>query len=309
MVWPAIAMGAASLLAGLYGAEQQKQSQEGANEINLAIEREKMAEQARQFDVSGQRQAEQFGYQSGQMEHRFGFEQQRADELARSRIGRFDEIRGQNLGRIDPYSQAGQQAVTERSALMGLSGAEAQEAAFGRFTSSPGQEFLRKQQERSLLRSGSKIGALGGGNIRTALQEQAFQRAQTDYDRQLSRLSGVAGEGLQAGQIAASMGTGPDVGVGETAYSQYGGYTPGETAQFQQGVGVPDTGSGGGGVSSAALYDPRATGQAFDEATGGKTDPWSGTTTWGAGTVNWPTATYIPSAGGNEQTVTNPFGF
>jgi hypothetical protein len=260
-VGAAIALGIGTLLAGAYSSEQQSEAQAGANEINLQIEREKAAEAARQFDLGLRTQQEQFGYQSGQEEARFGQQQTRADELARSRIGRFDLLRGENIGRLDPYSQAAQSAVTERSALMGLSGADAQREAFSRFSDSPGQQFLRDKQERALLRSGSKIGALGGGNIRTALQEQAFSRAQTDYDRQLARLSGVAGEGLQAEGLVASLGTGPDVGVGTSRYQQYGAYDPSDPTPYEPGTGVPTTGGGGSKLPpKEAWYDPRATG-------------------------------------------------
>jgi hypothetical protein len=93
---------------------------------------------------------------------------------------RFKAIRGENIGRLTPYTEAGRGALTEQQALLGLSGQGAQQEAYARFTESPGQAFLRERQERALLRNAAAIGGLGGGNVRTALQEQAFGRAQYD---------------------------------------------------------------------------------------------------------------------------------
>jgi hypothetical protein len=122
---------------------------------------------------------------------------------------RFKAIRGENIGRLTPYTEAGRGALTEQQALLGLSGQGAQQEAYARFTESPGQAFLRERQERALLRNAAAIGGLGGGNVRTALQEQAFGRAQTDLDRQLTRLGVVSGQGLTAAQEAARTGYGP----------------------------------------------------------------------------------------------------
>ena len=103
--------------------------------------------------------------------------------------------------RLDPFQKIGLEALQEQRALSGLGTPEEQAAAFAAFTESPGQQFLREQQERALLRSASAIGGLGGGNIRTALQEQAFQRAQTDYGQQFNRLAALSG----SGQVAATQ--------------------------------------------------------------------------------------------------------
>jgi hypothetical protein len=96
---------------------------------------------------------------------------------------------------------AGQRALQEQMALLGLSGQQAGEEAMTRFTESPGQKFLRDQQERALLRNASAIGGLGGGNIRTALQEQAFGRGQTQLQNRLGQLGAISGRGLQQQQL------------------------------------------------------------------------------------------------------------
>lgn len=99
---------------------------------------------------------------------------------------------------LQPFAQPGLQAAQVLSARAGALGAPAQQQAIQDFASSPGQQFLRDQQEQALTRNASAIGGLGGGNVRTALQEQAFGRAQTDFGNQQQTLAQIAGGGLTA---------------------------------------------------------------------------------------------------------------
>ena len=106
------------------------------------------------------------------------------------------------------FRERGGLAGEEQAALAGLRGAEAEASALGRFNESPGQAFLRERQERSLLRNQAAIGGLGGGNVRTALQEQAFGIASQQLGERQSLLSQIAGRGLSA------TGTGAQIGAG-----------------------------------------------------------------------------------------------
>lgn len=111
-------------------------------------------------------------------------------------------------GNLKPFQDAGVAALNQQQALMGLSGKEAQNEAYSQFNESPGQRFLRKRQEKALLANSSAIGGLGGGNVRTALQEQAAGFAQQDFQNQFGRLGQIAGQGQAAvnniGQFGAS---------------------------------------------------------------------------------------------------------
>ena len=101
---------------------------------------------------------------------------------------------------IEPFRLAGERAVGQQQALLGLQGQEQQQTAFDQFNQSPGQAFLQKRAERSLLRNQAAIGGLGGGNVRSALQEQAIGFAQQDYGNEYNRLAGLSG----TGQVAAT---------------------------------------------------------------------------------------------------------
>lgn len=103
-----------------------------------------------------------------------------------------------------PTLERGDIAGEKLGEFLGLRGPEAEEAAISGFRESPGQAFLRKRQERSLLRNEAAIGGLGGGNVRTALQEQAFGIASTQLGERKDRLAQVAGAGTGAlGQVSA----------------------------------------------------------------------------------------------------------
>ncbi len=119
---------------------------------------------------------------------------------------------------LAPFQEAAVGALGQQQALLGLSGQEAQQQAFAGLQESPGQQFLRERQQRALLRSASAIGGLGGGNVRTALQQQAVGFAQQDIQNQFGRLGVLSGRGQQAA----------------TSIGQFGAQAAGNIAQFQQ---------------------------------------------------------------------------
>lgn len=99
---------------------------------------------------------------------------------------------------LDPFIRAGGGALEQQQALLGLGGAGAKRRAVEGLSESPGQQFLRGRQEKALLRSSAALGGLGGGNVRTALQEQATGFAQQDLENQFNRLGAISGAGLSA---------------------------------------------------------------------------------------------------------------
>ena len=109
---------------------------------------------------------------------------------------------------FEPFREAGLSALQEQQALLGMGTPEEAAKAFAAFADSPGQQFLRKQQERALVRNASAIGGLGGGNVRTALQEQAFGRASTDFGNQFNRLAAIRRGGQAATESVAQFGAG-----------------------------------------------------------------------------------------------------
>lgn len=198
MSWGAVAVAGATIITGYMSQQQQAQAQAEANRANVGMSKQEIAERRRQFDI-------------GREDTMFGASRQ--EDVDRQLVERFQQLRGENVERLDPYSQAGQAASTQRAGMLGLGTPEEQREAESRFTESPGQRFLRERQEKTIMRTAAARGGLGGGNVMTALQEQAFGRAQTARQQYLSNLGQVSGEGMKASGQIIGMGQGPQVGV------------------------------------------------------------------------------------------------
>lgn len=106
-----------------------------------------------------------------------------------------------------PVIEARDQALAQQQALLGLSGTEAQQAAFAGLEQSPGQKFLRDRAQRNLVRNASAIGGLGGGNVRSALVQQGVGFAQQDIQNQFGRLAQVVAPGSAASANLGQFGT------------------------------------------------------------------------------------------------------
>jgi len=117
-----------------------------------------------------------------------------------------------------PALEAGDVARQELLASLGLSGQEAESQFFDRFKETRGQQFLRQQQEKSITRTAAARGQAVGGNVLTALQEQAEGRAAGRLGEFQNRLASLAG----AGQTAA------------TTTGQFGQQTGANVANLQQ---------------------------------------------------------------------------
>jgi hypothetical protein len=107
---------------------------------------------------------------------------------------------GQGVGQLNPFAQPGAQAFNLQAALSGAMGMPAQQQAYANFQESPGQQYLREQSEKSLLRNQAAIGGLGGGRVRMELQRQAQGLAAQDFDNAFNRLGSLSQAGLSAAQ-------------------------------------------------------------------------------------------------------------
>lgn len=115
--------------------------------------------------------------------------------------------KAESLAGYQPYAEAGTGAVEREAALSGALGPEAQQQAIDAYIESPGQQYLREQQEQALLRNQAAIGGLGGGRVRTALQEQAFGIAATQQQQHLENLRSLATRGQEVAGAQAGIST------------------------------------------------------------------------------------------------------
>lgn len=196
MVWPAIAAAGISAAGSMYSSGQAAQSQAAANEYNVAIEESRLADQ---------RAMQKYGAAAG-------------NELAETK-------RIYSEAQLSPYTRAGAEATEQQRALLGLAGTTKYNEALSRFKESPGQKYLRDQQEKARLRNAAATGGLRAGRTQIALQEDAFGRAQTDYGNYYNRLSGLRDTGGQSASQLASQYRGQT----STPVPEYGGIArPGE---------------------------------------------------------------------------------
>lgn len=119
-------------------------------------------------------------------------------------IRRQDEL---NREEFAPFLERGNVAGERLLELIGLRGPEAEQTAIDNFTESPGQAFLREQQERAVLRNASATGGLRGGNVLQELQRQAFGRSATRLDNRTSLLQQIASGGQNTATNQANIGS------------------------------------------------------------------------------------------------------
>jgi hypothetical protein len=105
---------------------------------------------------------------------------------------------GQGVSGLNPYATPGAQSLQLQAALAGALGQPAQQQAYSQFQESPGQQYLREQSERALLRNQAALGGLGGGNVRQELSRQAIGLAAQDFENSFNRLGSITGTGLTA---------------------------------------------------------------------------------------------------------------
>lgn len=168
-----------------------------------------------------------------------------------------DTYYNQATGQYEPMAAQGAGASQQQAALSGALGPQAQQAAFANYTDSPGQKYMRDQQEQALLRNENALGGglSASGRVLSALQEQAAGNAAQNYNTNFSQLGQVADRGAQATNAIANLRTGlgqSKAGIQQQLASMLSGMrsntssnlanlntsTAGQLAQSLQGQGV-----------------------------------------------------------------------
>ena len=165
-------------------------------------------------------------------------------------IGSEQALQGGLQGGVSALN-AGNQGIDIQAALAGLRGNQAQGQAFQNFQQSPGQQFMRDQQEQALLRNSSAIGGLGGGNVRRELQTQAAGNAAQNFNNQFQQGQQVLGSQQALAPTAANLAfnTGSQLSQGRLGTS-----SALSNLLNQQGSGASDI-IGGGSVNIANLLN------------------------------------------------------
>ncbi len=113
-----------------------------------------------------------------------------------------------------PYVAAGEGAMGQQQALIGLQGQQAQQQAISGFEQSPIFQAMTRQGEEAILQQASATGGLRGGNVQAALSQFRPQVLNSLIEQQYNRLGGLAtlGQASAAGQGAQGMASASNIG-------------------------------------------------------------------------------------------------
>jgi hypothetical protein len=127
---------------------------------------------------------------------------------------------------LAPYVGAGTTALSQQMALIGSSGADAQQAAINAIQASPEFGALTSAGEEAILAQGAATGGLRGGNVQGALAKFRPEILSGLINQQYSRLGGLAsmGQASATGQATAAQNMGANIGnlYGQIGASQAG---------------------------------------------------------------------------------------
>ena len=112
-----------------------------------------------------------------------------------------------DVNALNPFVKAGQDATGRLSAIQGLSGKEAQDAAMAALRESPAFQFKLSQGQGALERAASAKGLLNSGAFAKELTDYAQGLASSTINEQVAQLGDLAQTGLSAAGSKASIAT------------------------------------------------------------------------------------------------------
>jgi hypothetical protein len=153
---------------------------------------------------------------------------------------------------MKPYVGTGTTALGQQAALIGVSGAEAQQAAINALQQGPEFTSLVQQGENAILQNAAATGGLRGGNVQGALAQFRPQVLSQLIEQQYNRLGGLStmGQNAAAGVGTAGMQTGTNI---SNLLAQQGAARAGGTLASGQAFGNV-IGSLGGALGRGAAY-------------------------------------------------------
>ena len=109
------------------------------------------------------------------------------------------------MGHVNPFIRGGMGAYNLLSDHLGINGRPAQTNAMANYQSSPYMSYLQGQGQRAVDRRANAGGGYYSGNALLEASKVNQDIASRDYDANLSRLGGLAGQGQQAAQFGANL--------------------------------------------------------------------------------------------------------
>jgi hypothetical protein len=162
-------------------------------------------------------------------------------------------------GNLNPFIKTGTGATNLLSSFYGLDGSNTAlgDSALASFARSPDYQFAMKEGIGALDNSAASKGGLMSGNQMRAVTEYGSGLATQNLTNYLTRLSGMAGQGIQAGgtlgQLGTNLGTGVSGQVGQSANNIANSTMAGGTAEAS---GILGTVKGiNSGLNSLSLFN------------------------------------------------------
>lgn len=154
--------------------------------------------------ITGAKQAGQAGERAGQLQAAS------AEKGIAEQRRQFDAL----VELMAPYVTAGQGALGQQQAIIGMQGPEAQRAATAGFEQSPLFQSMTQQGENAILQNASATGGLRGGNVQAALAQFRPQALNALIEQQYGRLGNLStlGQASAAGQGAQGMASASNIG-------------------------------------------------------------------------------------------------
>jgi hypothetical protein len=129
---------------------------------------------------------------------------------------------------LSPYNKAGEGSLAAQQNILGLNGAQAQQAAISGIEQSPYFQSVAQQGENAILQNASATGGLRGGNTQGALAQFRPALLNSLVQQQYQNLGGITslGQNSAAQTGNAGMNSANNIGnlLAQSGAAQAGGY-------------------------------------------------------------------------------------
>lgn len=129
-------------------------------------------------------------------------------QTANFKLGIDEERRQYDTTRADlmPWLQGGQQALGGLLDIVGLNGADKQQASITGIQNSPLFQSEYRQGTEAILQNAAATGGLRGGNTQHSLFNLGSDLLAQEIERQYAKLGGISGAGAQTGATLGGIG-------------------------------------------------------------------------------------------------------
>lgn len=161
------------------------------------------------------------------------------------------------LGGLSQYSNAGAQGLQGQQNIIGLGGAQAQQAEYQNMQNSPAFQEMQRAGQNAMLQNASATGGLRGGNTQAALAQFSPQLLNDLIEQQYSRYGGLAAQGGNVGQFLAGSAQNAGQNVAQLGQASAAGTGAGQlqsAAQVADLMSQQGSALAGGALAQARPY-------------------------------------------------------